>query len=175
MPHLHRLVCIAVFSVLAGCGHTQHAWQVDKWGPAEVDVRELRDIEVRDVALPTRITGSKSAGDEARWQREWPRLFADELAEGLSRECDDLGSTARGVRRPAPFVLELKLDALSVGGSAYSNGSVSGIGEIKRADGTLVVRLFASWASGRGLGEPDVEIWLDDMGMQLARWIYAQR
>lgn len=161
--------------LLSGCGTSQHAWQVDKWGPAEAEVRTLTDLDIKDVELPKRITGNKEPGDEARWLKEWPVLFANELVDGLNREGSDYGLATRGVRKSGPYVFEFKVDTLSVGGSAYSSGSINGVAEIKKADGTLVVRLFGAWASMRGMGEPDVEVWLDDMGMQLARWIYLQR
>lgn len=161
--------------LLAGCATSQHAWTVDAWGEAENDVRRLGEVEVKEAALPERILGDKTPAEEAQWQKQWPALFAEELCDGLNKEAPDLGVAARGVRKSAPHMLTLNVDTLNVGGSAWSHGSVSGTAELKRADGTLVVRVLFSWSEQRGMGEPDVEVWLDSLGMQLARWLAQYR
>lgn len=163
------------FLFLVGCGHTQHGWQLDQWGPAQADVRELHEIEIKDVEMPKRILGDKEPGEEARWLREWPAMAADEMAQSLSREADDLGIAARGTRKAGPHVLQLTVDVIGVGGSAYSNGQVTGHAVLARQDGTVVATLFCSWAEGRGMGDPDAEFWFSHLGMQLARWLHEQR
>lgn len=160
---------------LVGCGHIQHGWQLDAWGPAEADVRDLGAVEIKNVEMPKRILGDKEPGEEAVWLRTWPVVAADELADGLSREAEDLGLGARGTRKTGPHVLALVIDSLGVGGSAYSNGQLSGRAVLTRQDGTVVATLFTSWAEGRGMGEPDIEYWFDHLGMQFARWLKEQR
>lgn len=171
METLKIALVMLCLTLLVGCASSQHAWSVEAWGEAENDVRSLGEIEVKDAVLPKRILGDKTPAEEAEWQKRWPALFADELCDGLNKEAGDQGVKAAGVRKPAPHTLVLKPDSLNVGGSAWSHGSVSGTAEITRADGKLVVRLLFSWSETRGAGEPDVEVWLDNLGMQFARWL----
>ena len=162
-----------LFLLLMGCG-SQRTWTVEKWGPAEGDLRSLHEVEVRNFELPEKILGSQKPGDSEQWHKEWPAEIADSFADMATEESEDHKLTARFIRaQPARHIMTYKIELLDIG-SSYGHRVMSGIATITRADGTVVVVLRGHNAQGRGW-TPSPKGQASDMGKEFAEFLHSQR
>jgi hypothetical protein len=155
------MLAILPLLFLVGCSSRQHCWRIEQGS-----VPAIARLDVEPAIMPAHIGGDRSLLEEAEWKASWPDLFAKECKAGFDEE-------AR-LREGESFTLEFTIDAISVGGSAWSNGLVSGRARILRRDGSVAAVLAASWAEGRGHFEP-AATWFRHMGMQLARLVNEAR